>query len=121
MVVVRLAPAPVASRRMKAAPHEPRRGDLPAPGQAVIGIECRTDDTMTQSVLTTVNNQITYDCVMAERAFTLVPLVELAPDLHHPWLGRPVSELLDALWEHEAIRAIEGPGWAADLLTRTED
>jgi hydroxymethylbilane synthase len=43
---------------------------LPAPGQAVIGIECRTDDTRTQSVLTTVNNQITYSCVMAERAFT---------------------------------------------------
>jgi hydroxymethylbilane synthase len=43
---------------------------LPAPGQAVIGIECRTNDTMTQSVLTTINNQITYDCVMAERAFT---------------------------------------------------
>jgi hydroxymethylbilane synthase len=43
---------------------------LPAPGQAVIGVECRTNDTRTQSVLTTVNNQITYDCVMAERAFT---------------------------------------------------
>jgi hydroxymethylbilane synthase len=43
---------------------------LPAPAQAVIGIECRTDDTRTQSVLTTVNNQITYSCVMAERAFT---------------------------------------------------
>jgi hydroxymethylbilane synthase len=43
---------------------------LPAPGQAVIGMECRTDDNRTQSVLTTVNNQITYDCVMAERAFT---------------------------------------------------
>ena len=43
---------------------------LPAPGQAVIGIECRTDDTRTQSVLSTVNNGITYDCVMAERAFT---------------------------------------------------
>jgi hydroxymethylbilane synthase len=43
---------------------------LPAPGQAVIGMECRTNDTQTQSVLTTVNNQITYDCVMAERAFT---------------------------------------------------
>src|SRR5881275_199028 len=43
---------------------------LPAAGQAVIGIECRTNDTQTQSVLTTVNNQITYDCVMAERAFT---------------------------------------------------
>ena len=33
-------------------------------------MECRTNDTETQSVLTTVNNQITYDCVMAERAFT---------------------------------------------------
>ena len=43
---------------------------LPAPGQAVIGIECRTNDTTTQSVLTTINNQITFDCVMAERAFT---------------------------------------------------
>ena len=43
---------------------------LPAPGQAVIGVDCRTNDTRTQSVLTTVNNQITYDCVMAERAFT---------------------------------------------------
>jgi hydroxymethylbilane synthase len=43
---------------------------LPAPGQAVIGMECRTDDTMTQSVLSTVSNEITYACVMAERAFT---------------------------------------------------
>ncbi|HEX6072407.1 MAG TPA: hydroxymethylbilane synthase [Sphingomicrobium sp.] len=43
---------------------------LPAPGQAVIGIECRTNDTRTQSGLTAINNQITYDCVMAERAFT---------------------------------------------------
>ena len=43
---------------------------LPAPGQAVIGMECRKNDTHTQSVLTPVNNQITYSCVMAERAFT---------------------------------------------------
>jgi hydroxymethylbilane synthase len=43
---------------------------LPAPAQAVIGIECRTNDNRTQSVLSTVNNQITFDCVMAERAFT---------------------------------------------------
>ncbi|MFL6765127.1 MAG: hydroxymethylbilane synthase [Sphingomicrobium sp.] len=42
---------------------------LPAPGQAVIGMECRTNDTRTQSVLSTVNNGITYSCVMAERAF----------------------------------------------------
>ena len=43
---------------------------LPAPGQAVIGIECRTNDNRTQSVLSTVSNVITYNCVMAERAFT---------------------------------------------------
>ena len=43
---------------------------LPAPGQAVIAMECRTNDTRTQSVLSTVNNQITFDCVTAERAFT---------------------------------------------------
>lgn len=43
---------------------------LPAPGQAALGMECRTDDTGTQSILTTVNNEITYSAVMAERAFT---------------------------------------------------
>jgi len=43
---------------------------LPAPGQAVIGMECRTNDTRTQSVLSTVSNGITFSCVMAERAFT---------------------------------------------------
>jgi hydroxymethylbilane synthase len=43
---------------------------LPAPGQAVIGMECRTNDTRTQSVLSTASNGITYHCVMAERAFT---------------------------------------------------
>jgi hydroxymethylbilane synthase len=43
---------------------------LPAPGQGALGLECRTDDTMTQSVLSTVNNPVTYWAVMAERAFT---------------------------------------------------
>ncbi len=43
---------------------------LPAPGQGALGLECRTDDTMTQSVLTTVNDQITFWAIQAERAFT---------------------------------------------------
>src|SRR5438309_652726 len=43
---------------------------LPAPGQAVIGMECRTNDTRTQSVLSTGSNGITFNCVMAERRFT---------------------------------------------------
>ena len=33
-------------------------------------MECRTNDTRTQSVLSTVSNSITYECVMAERALT---------------------------------------------------
>ncbi|HVM37205.1 MAG TPA: hydroxymethylbilane synthase [Sphingomicrobium sp.] len=43
---------------------------LPAPAQGALGMECRTDDNRTQSVLTTVNNQISFSAIMAERAFT---------------------------------------------------
>lgn len=43
---------------------------LPAPAQAVIGVECRANDTRTQTVLSSVNHQITFQCVEAERAFT---------------------------------------------------
>ena len=43
---------------------------LPAPGQAVIGMECRTNDTRPQSVLSTVSNGITFHCISAERVFT---------------------------------------------------
>ena len=42
---------------------------LPAPGQAAIGMECRTDDMHTQTVLSPINNEGTFAAVMAERAF----------------------------------------------------
>lgn len=43
---------------------------LPAPGQAAIGIEYRSDDGATATVLATINHRDTFDCVDAERAFT---------------------------------------------------
>jgi hydroxymethylbilane synthase len=43
---------------------------LPAPTQAVIAIECRAGDTMTQSVLTIIDDQTTHALIRAERAFT---------------------------------------------------
>ena len=43
---------------------------LPAPTQAVIAIECRSDDAFTQAVLTIVDDQTTHALIRAERAFT---------------------------------------------------
>jgi len=41
---------------------------------------------------------------LPERAFVLVPLVEVAPDLVHPELGRKISALLAGLDRQEIIR-----------------
>ncbi len=42
---------------------------------------------------------------MQDRAFVLLPLVELAPSWRHPVLGRTAGELLSAL-PHQDIRAL---------------
>ena len=42
---------------------------LPAPGQGVLGMECRTDDGMTARMLGTVTDEATYHALRAERAF----------------------------------------------------
>src|SRR3954463_1427248 len=52
-----LAAAGLKRLEIKAGTAIPTEVILPAPGQAVICMECRTNDTGTQSVLTTVNNQ----------------------------------------------------------------
>ncbi len=43
---------------------------LPAPGQGALGIECRSGDTATLSLITILNHFPTYPCVMAERALS---------------------------------------------------
>jgi hydroxymethylbilane synthase len=42
---------------------------LPAPAQGAIGIECRSDDAATQTLLERINHKESYETVMAERAF----------------------------------------------------
>jgi len=51
--------------------------------------------------------------LLAERAFVLVPLAEISPQLLHPVLGKPVGELLSALDEAalSGVRRIELRGW----------
>lgn len=44
-----------------------------------------------------------------ERAFVLVPLMELAPDLTHPLLGLSVREMLDRLPSTAGVRRLPDP------------
>ena len=47
---------------------------------------------------------------LAERAFVLVPLAEIAAEVRHPALGKPIAELLSAVGQ-EGVRRIAGVGW----------
>jgi 2-amino-4-hydroxy-6-hydroxymethyldihydropteridine diphosphokinase len=44
---------------------------------------------------------------LAERAFVLVPLVEIAPDLQHPVIGKTVKELLQGITEKQGVFKFE--------------
>jgi len=40
---------------------------------------------------------------LAERAFVLVPLAEIAPDLKHPVIGKTIKELLQGVTERQGV------------------
>ena len=40
---------------------------------------------------------------LVERAFVLVPLVEIAPDLVHPESGQPVKKILEGITEKQGV------------------
>jgi 2-amino-4-hydroxy-6-hydroxymethyldihydropteridine diphosphokinase len=52
---------------------------------------------------------------LVERAFVLVPLAEIAPDLPHPALGATVRDLLTQLSDEErsGVRLFTAPNWIA--------
>ena len=48
---------------------------------------------------------------LAERAFVLAPLAEIAPSVAHPVLKQTAALLLDAVSGREGVKLIEGQGW----------
>jgi 2-amino-4-hydroxy-6-hydroxymethyldihydropteridine diphosphokinase len=54
--------------------------------------------------------------LLAERAFVLAPLAEIAPDLAHPVLRKSVRELLSALGDAAmvGVKRIEPVGWEVE-------
>ena len=47
---------------------------------------------------------------MAQRAFVLVPLAEVAPDIKHPAVGKTISSLAEKVDGKEGVRLWAGPG-----------
>lgn len=53
---------------------------------------------------------------LAERAFVLVPLAEIAPDLVHPVSQKTVRELLAEIKDVTGVRKVEPTKWECDTL-----
>jgi 2-amino-4-hydroxy-6-hydroxymethyldihydropteridine diphosphokinase len=49
---------------------------------------------------------------LGERAFALLPLLDVAPEALHPRTGEPLQKWLEAL-DPRSVRKISGPDWTA--------
>ncbi|HWJ60280.1 MAG TPA: hydroxymethylbilane synthase [Sphingomicrobium sp.] len=90
---------------------------LPAPGQAAIGIECRSGDFSVLEALDAANCRDSYDCVLIERAFTRALGGTCAS---------PVAALAELAGERVSFKAAlfsaDGRDWTSDerILGRTD-
>lgn len=55
---------------------------------------------------------------LQDRAFVLVPLAEIAPDVRHPLLGDSARDLLQKLSgaQRDEVRVLRGPEWIREAL-----
>ncbi len=84
---------------------------LPAPGQGALGIECRTEDTVTRSLLLALHDESAATCVAAERGV----LIALGGDCKTP-LGAHADRLDNRLRLRAFVAEIDG-----SRLRRAED
>jgi hydroxymethylbilane synthase len=84
---------------------------LPAPGQGALGIECRTEDTVTRALLSALHDESAATCVAAERGV----LIALGGDCKTP-LGAHADRFDDRLRLRAFVAEVDG-----SRLRRGED
>lgn len=77
---------------------------LPAPGQAAIGIECRSDDAATRALLAAIDHDDTHRAIAAERAFARA----IGGSCHSPVAALGVVEGDGRLWLRAELLASDG-------------
>jgi len=77
---------------------------LPSPGQAAIGIECRSDDPTTRSLLEAVDHLATHRAILAERAFARA----VGGSCHSPVAALGIVEGDDSLWLRAELLSSDG-------------
>jgi 2-amino-4-hydroxy-6-hydroxymethyldihydropteridine diphosphokinase len=58
--------------------------------------------------------------LLAERAFVIVPMAELAPEAMHPLLGKAIGELAEAV-DFTGLEYLAGPEWPSRAADPPED